>query len=192
GRRGVERVSAAGLRARALGNGFRDGDTERWIIRVARGAASIEGIRLGCVERCCGQEARGQVGVGDEKLAEGDGVRRPGIERFLGTFAGEALVGDVDAAERGLELRAYAVGAHVLAGADESDPASAELSGDVAKGGRAVGVSHGVRVAARSQMHADAAWSPDGYGSVCCFQQQPRTILNGAAVVIVAVIAAVL
>ena len=44
------------------------------IVRVARRAIAVEGLRIPAVERRAAGEARGQVRVGDEELAERDGV----------------------------------------------------------------------------------------------------------------------
>src|SRR5581483_6678931 len=51
--------------------------------------------------------------------------------------------------------RPDAVGAERLAGADEGDPALAELARQIAEGAEPIGVAHAVGVTARCQMHAD-------------------------------------
>src|SRR5579863_7933087 len=178
-------------RTECIGGTWRYG-VESWIIRVARGAAPIEGVGLRRVEDRAGKKACGQVGVGEEELAEGDGVGSACIQRLLGALVGEALVADVDTTEGGLELRADTVGAYVFPGADEGDLAAAELASDIAEGGCAVRITHRVGISARGEVYAYSAGTPYGYGRVRGLQEQPRAILHWAAVVVIALIAAVL
>ena len=85
----------------------------------------VEGGGIGGVEGGALCEAEGKVRVGDEELAEGDGI---GFALDEDCFSGgevEALVGDVGAAEGLLDLRAEAAGTEGLAGGDEGDVAFA-------------------------------------------------------------------
>lgn len=102
----------------------------------------------------------GQIGIGEEEFAECDRVRFACGERFLRAFRREALVGDVDAAERLLELRAQPRLFHGLANADEGDFSLAEFVRNVAKRRREVAVAHVMEIGAWREMHADPAPTP--------------------------------
>ena len=117
-------------------------------------------------------EAGRQVGVRDEELAEGHGVGFALVQELLAGLLVDGLVGDEGAAEELFELRTDAVGADVLTGGDEGDLAVAELAGDVAEGGGGVGVGDAVRVAARGEVHADAAGAEDGDGGIGGFEHR--------------------
>ena len=116
----------------------------------------------------------------------------PAAMSRLGRRLVEALVGDPDAAEGLLELRADAVVARRLAGADEGDAALAELAHQIAEGGEAVGIAHAVRIGARREVHADTAGAPHRGDGVRHLQMQTRAVLDGAAVGVGALVAAVL
>ena len=137
-------------------------------------------------------EAGGQVGVGDEELAEGYGVGFAFVEKLLAGLLIDGFVGDEDSAEDLLEAGAEAVGAEVFAGGDEGELAFAELAGDVGEGGGGVGVGDAVGVAARGEMHADAAGAEDGDGGVGAFEHEAGAVFDGAAVLVGAVVGAVL
>ena len=76
------------------------------VVGVALGGVGIEGLRVGQVECRLASETGGQVGVGDEELTEANGIAVAALDGRVGGLAREALVGDVDAAELLLELRA--------------------------------------------------------------------------------------
>ena len=137
-------------------------------------------------------EAGRQIGVGDEEFAVGDGVGFALVEELLAGGLVDGLVGDEDAAEDLLEVWAEAVGADMLAGSDEGEFALAELVGDVGEGSVRVGVGDAVRVAARSEVHADAAGAEDGDGGVGAFEHEAGAVFDGAAVLVGAVVGAVL
>ena len=82
-------------------------------------AGGVEGVGLGTVECCLLCETDGEVGVGDEKLAEGYGVGFALVEKLLTGVQIEGFVGDEDSAEEFFEIGANAIGAYVFAGGDE-------------------------------------------------------------------------
>src|SRR5262249_3663696 len=98
------------------------------IVRIALGSGRVEGLGAPLVERGIESEATHRVRVGAERLAEGPRLGFAGFDHGLGRGLVEALVSDPDAAERGLELRADAVFAQLLARADEGETALAELT----------------------------------------------------------------
>ena len=104
----------------------------------------------------------------------------------------EALVGDVDAAECLLELRPDAVVAQRLAGADEGETALAELARQIAEGAEPVGIPHRVAIGPRRQVHADPARRPHREHRIGHLQMQARAVLDGSAVGVGALVAAVL
>ncbi len=63
-------VSASGL---GVGLGVRFG-IEEWVVGVALGAVAVEEFGPRVVERGAALEAVGEIGVGDEEFAEGDGI----------------------------------------------------------------------------------------------------------------------
>src|SRR5882757_3228097 len=65
------------------------------IIRIALGAAAVEGRLLGYIERRAALQALDQVGIGDERFSEGDQVGRPRREYFGGELEIIAVVGDI-------------------------------------------------------------------------------------------------
>ena len=138
------------------------------------------------------READGQVGVGDEELAEGYGVGFALVEELLAGLLIDGFVGDEDSAEDLLEAGADAVGADVFAGGDEGEFALAELAGDVAEGCGGVGVGDTVGVAAWREVHADAARAEDGDGGFGGFEHEAGAVFDGAAVLVGAVVGAVL
>jgi hypothetical protein len=79
---------------------------ERRIVGVAGGAIAVERIGVPTVERRAEPKASRQVRVGDEELAERDRVGFAGGDCRLRLLTPEALVRDIDAAERRLELGA--------------------------------------------------------------------------------------
>ena len=83
--------------------------SERGIIGIALGIAAIERRRVGRVQRRIELEAFRQVRIGDEQLAERDGVRGAGVDRGFRRFLGEFLVGDEHATERFLSCGPIAV-----------------------------------------------------------------------------------
>ena len=83
---------------------------QRRIVGVAGRAVAVEGVAVPRVQRRAEPEAAGQVGIGDEGLAEGDRVGLAGRQRRLGARLVEILVGDIDAAERRLQRRAEHAG----------------------------------------------------------------------------------
>ena len=144
------------------------------------------------IERRVFQQARGQVRIGDEILAEGDGIGLAGIDQGLGHVAGQALVGNVHATERRFQRGAQTRRGLRFAGEDEGDFALAQFAGDIAEGGERVAVAHGVGVAARREVHADAASAPDADRGVGDFQQQAGPVFDTAAVAVGAPVRAVL
>src|SRR5690606_12967097 len=110
---------------------------------------------------------------------------------FVGLFPGEAFVGDIDAPEDLLQLRAEAVFACLFTGADERHAAFAQFTSHIAEGLGAVGVAHVVGVGARRQVHADASGAPDADGGIGDFQHQSSTIFQGAAILVGTLVGAV-
>lgn len=160
------------------------------LVDVAFGAVAVEGCGLGLVEGGVSGEANGEVGVGDEELAEGDGVGFTVGEDLVGGFEGELLVGDVDAAELTLQIRAKPATGAVFAGHEEGQFAAPEFTGDVAEGFGKVAVGDAVGVGTGGEVHADAAGAPDADGGVGDFEHEPGAVFDGAAELIGAVVGA--
>src|SRR5690606_25689059 len=113
-------------------------------------------------------------------------------DHLLGRRLRHLFVGDVDAAEQLLQLRADAVVAQRFARADEGDVALAQFLRHIAESRQRIGIVHVVRIAARRQMHADAIGAPDGDAGVRHFQHQTRTVFDRSTVSVGALVAAVL
>ena len=77
---------------------------EQRIVGVALVCAAIEGLAVGGIERRVEIEPGYQVGVGDERLAEGDEIGAALCDGFVGACFVEAVIGDDDAAEAALDL----------------------------------------------------------------------------------------
>ena len=102
---------------------------ERRIVRVPDRAFAVEGLGVPGVEGSAEREAPRQVGIGDEELAEGHRVRFAGCRsRPRPICAIEPLVGDIDAAERRLQLRAECGRADDSREREEGDAAPAEFA----------------------------------------------------------------
>ncbi len=78
----------------------------------------------------------------------------------------------------------------MLAGEDERDLPSAELARNVAEERERIRVAQVVEVTARCEMHADTTRAPHRDEFIDHFEQQPRAVLDGTAVVIGAAIGA--
>ena len=98
-------------------------------------------------------------------------------------FLGELFIRDIHAAERRLQLRAEAVAPSDSRAQMKRDLALAEFARHIAEGRRQVAVAHVVRVAARREVHADAAWRPTPRHGVGHFEHQTRAVFDRAAVV---------
>ena len=171
---------------------MRTARVEERIVGVARRARRVErgGVRL--VERSVQREAAGQVGIGDEELAERNGVGLAGLEHLLGGRLGEFLVGDIDAAERRLQLGAEPRPRRATRGPEEREPPPAELAGDIAEGRRAgrSRPSSGCRRAGPGAYRPGRA--PHRDGGIGDLEHQPGTVLDRAAVFIGPMVRAVL
>src|SRR5471032_3016390 len=165
---------------------------QRRVVSVAAGARVVEGFRYPGVERRVQLQTAHQVRVRDVGLAEGNRVGHAGVQYLLGDGLVHLFVDDVDAAEFLFQQRAKAVGAQRFARADEGNLAAAQFARDVAEGLGRRRVAHVVRVAARRQVHADAAGAPDGDAGVRHFEHQAGAVGDRAAVVVAAPVAAVL
>src|SRR3981081_3477091 len=69
------------------------------IIRIALGAAAIEGRLVRRIERGTALEALDQIGIGEERFSECDQVSLGGGEPLWGEFEIMAVVGDVSLLE---------------------------------------------------------------------------------------------
>src|SRR5579871_3226683 len=165
---------------------------ESRIVGVAVRTLRVEGRAVPGVQRRVELEAARQVGIGEEELAERDRIDLAGGERRLGAVLREALVADIDAAERRLELRSEPRLLDRFARAEEGEFPPAELACHIAEGRGRIAVTHVVRIAAWREMHADAARAPDRDHGVRYLQHQPRAVLDRAAVAIGALVGAVL
>ena len=94
-------------------NNLRDilslGGRQRWIVRVDLGLRRIEATRVPRVELGLLGEARDKVGIGEGELAEADRVGAALLQRRRRASIIESFIGDIDAAERRLELWTEAV-----------------------------------------------------------------------------------
>ncbi len=72
---------------------------QRRVVGVAVLAGRVEGAGIGRIQRSTCGEALGQIGIGDEELAKGDGVGFARGDRLLGRLLRELLIRNPDAAE---------------------------------------------------------------------------------------------
>src|SRR5712675_189394 len=70
---------------------------QRGIIRVALGAAAIEGRLVRRIERGTALEALDQIGIGEERFSECDQIGLISGEHLGGEFEIIAIVGDISA-----------------------------------------------------------------------------------------------
>src|SRR5271166_5513649 len=94
---------------------------QRRIIGIASGTTAVESLDVPPVERRPQREPARQIGIRQEKLAEGDRVRLAGGQSRFGLFARKTLVGDIDPAERRLERGSQPWRRARFARADEGD-----------------------------------------------------------------------
>ena len=130
--------------------------------------------------------------MGDDEFAERHRIRHAVRQRLLCAFLREALIGDIDAAERFFDVRPDAVVLAGFARANKGNAALAKFARHIREGGKPVGIAHIVAVRTRRQMHSDAIRAPHFDHGIGHFQHQPRALLARAAVSVSAPIGAVL
>src|SRR5271156_1002174 len=189
--RGVAKQLLRGA-ARGAGPQLLGGLGERRIVGVALGALRIKRRGVPRVERGFQRDTARQVGVGEEELAEADRVRIAGCDGISRGLRRKALVRDVDAAERLLQRGPQSGFLQRFPRTEEGDLPLAEFTGDIAECRGQIRIAHVVRVAAGSQMHADAAGAPDRNDCICHLEHQARAMRNRAAVAVRSLVAAVL
>src|SRR5665213_1412808 len=162
------------------------------LVFIALSTRSVEGIRLRPVQWRLFGKTRGQVRIGDEEFPEGHGIGFALIEQLLTGLLVDSFVRHERSPKELLELRPNAVRADMLAGSDEGDLASTQLPRHVTEGRRKVGVGDTMRGAARSEVHPDPSSAEDRDGSIGGLKHQPSAVFDGAAVLVVALVGAIL
>src|SRR6185312_9279578 len=97
-------------------------------------------------------------------------------EHLIGGLMSEFFIRDVSSAKGGFQLWADAFFAEMLTCAKKREFSFAQFTSHVTECGKRIGVTHVVRIAARSDMHADMTRAPNRNYGVGDFQHQPRAI----------------
>ncbi len=138
-----------------------------------------------------------EIGIGNERLAEGDEVGAAFAQGLDGEFAGIAVVGDIGAAEgaaqRGVvERRDIAVAARrALDDVNISEAPLAQPRHEITEQGGGIGVGDVVGGAHRREPDADARGWPDLEDGLDDFEREARAAFDRAAVGILALVGAV-
>ena len=125
-------------------------------------------------------------------LPIGHRVGLAGGQRPLARFLGEALIDDIGAAEGRLEQGPEARFLERFPAQMKAMPPLAEFARHIAEGRQRIAVAHVVGIAARREMHADAARAEHLDHRVRHLEHQPGAVLDRAAIGVGAMVRAVL
>src|SRR6185437_13132939 len=165
---------------------------ERWIVHVAFHSMGIECLRLrGIQRRIIGKTLR-QVGIRDERLAKGHGVGLAALYNFFRRLFCVAFIHYHNAAECLLEQRPEMLRPQRIAHADEDKPAFTQLFHYIGKRVDGVGITNVMRGRMRRQVHTHPFRAKNRNCRISALQHETRAVLDGAAILVRALIRAVL
>jgi len=111
---------------------------QRWVVCIAMWPRRKEGASVRHIERRMAGKPRRQVGIRDEELSEGYGVRLSVRDNLVRLRQRVFFICDEYAAELLLELRSQSVGSEILAREQEAEFAPTQFTRHVTEGFRLV------------------------------------------------------